>query len=85
MQTYLHFSNQSGSFGSVATSDFPKHAFVVIEKDQGRWPLSPQPLGYPMQPQDNAEKKMALACAQVKAMSPGTDYYMYVELRVVTC
>jgi hypothetical protein len=81
VQTFVHISNQSGTFGPYALDAFKRHAFVVVEKDQGRWPLGPQPPGYVMEPQTNAEAKIAAACEQVKAATGGqTECYMYTEV-----
>ena len=79
VQTYIHFANQSGTYRKDALDAFPKQAFVVFEKDQGRWPQAPQPEGYPMDFEDACEAKIALACEQVKSVSPQTECYMYTE------
>lgn len=48
LPTYIHFANQSGAFDSAAVKQLAKQAFVVFEKDQGRWPTEGQPQqGYP--------------------------------------
>jgi hypothetical protein len=79
VQTFIQFANQSGTYGEDALEAFTRQAFIVFEKDTGRWPQSPQPDGYPMDFEDNCETKIALACAQVKEVSPKTACYMYTE------
>ena len=78
VQTYIHFANQSGSYGQDAMDAFAKQAFVVFEKDQGRWPQAPQPDDYPTMEFETAQElKVQHACAQVKQANPSTQCYIY--------
>ena len=79
LPTYIHFANQSGAFDDAALEQMGKQAFVVFEKDQGRWPQG-QGQAYPSDYNDRAEDKIELACKQVKAVNSSVQCYMYTEV-----
>ena len=56
-----------------------KQAFVVFEKDQGRWPQA-QGQAYPADYNDLAEDKITLACEQVKQVNSSVQCFMYTEV-----
>eukprot|EP00937_MAST-01D_sp_MAST-1D-sp2_P001467 g1467.t1 len=77
VSTYVHCANRTGSWNDEALAVMARQAFVVFEKNQGLFSIGQAP-GY-APPDAGAEQKIVAACAQVKALSPTTDCYMYVE------
>jgi hypothetical protein len=73
VQTYVHCANYSGEWNDDALKVLAQQPFVVFEKYHKAFEAEPYGI------LDNAEAKITESCRKIKALSPKTDCYMYVE------